>query len=201
MTREDREFAKSRIKYLLLADNCLDKHDRESLEMAILALSQEPTDAISREAVLKKIDYEVEHYCKYLEEVDDKRNAQTHVALVSDNIREEVEQLPPVTQKSETVTEFADRCRECGARYGKLLKQQEPKIGHWIDADEWCETVDGFEQWGYFRKCSKCGYVFKFLEIDNYCPNCGECKKDGRTLDEFIEDSKESEVRNDRRDF
>ena len=28
----------------------------------------------------------------------------------------------------ETVTEFADRCRECGAKYGKLLKQ-EPKAG------------------------------------------------------------------------
>lgn len=49
----------------------------------------------------------------------------------------------------------------------------EPRKGHWIDTDEWRETVDGFEQWGYFRKCSKCGYVFKFLEIDNYCPNCG----------------------------
>ena len=45
--------------------------------------------------------------------------------------------------------------------------------GEWIDTDEWHETVDGFEQWGYFRKCSKCGYVFKFLESDNYCPNCG----------------------------
>ena len=54
----------------------------------------------------------------------------------------------------------------------KALEQQE-KTGHWIDTDEWRETVDGFEQWGYFRKCSKCGYVFKFLEIDNYCPNCG----------------------------
>ena len=60
-----------------------------------------------------------------------------------------VEELPPVTPKQRT--------------------------GHWIDTDEWRETVDGFEQWGYFRKCSKCGYVFKFLEIDNYCPNCG-CK-------------------------
>ena len=27
-------------------------------------------------------------------------------------------------QKPESVTEFADRCRECGARYGKLLKQK-----------------------------------------------------------------------------
>ena len=25
----------------------------------------------------------------------------------------------------ETVTEFADRCRECGAKYGKLLKQEQ----------------------------------------------------------------------------
>ena len=51
--------------------------------------------------------------------------------------------------------------------------KQESKTGHWIDTDEWRETIDGFEQWGYFRKCSRCGYVFKFLEIDNYCPNCG----------------------------
>lgn len=34
-----------------------------------------------------------------------------------------IKELPSVTQKSETVTEFADRCRECGAKYGKLLKQ------------------------------------------------------------------------------
>lgn len=55
----------------------------------------------------------------------------------------------------------------------KKALEQEPKTGHWIETDEWRETVDGFEQWGYFRKCNKCGYVFKFLEIDNYCPNCG----------------------------
>ncbi len=70
------------------------------LKKSVTQKSTECGDAISRDAVLKKIDYEVEHYCKYLEEVDDKRNAQTHVALLSDNIREEVEQLPSVTQKS-----------------------------------------------------------------------------------------------------
>ena len=37
---------------------------------------------------------------------------------------EDIQKLPSVTQKSETVTEFADRCRECGAKYGKLLKQE-----------------------------------------------------------------------------
>ena len=34
-----------------------------------------------------------------------------------------IKEIPSVTQKSETVTEFADRCRECGARYGKLLRK------------------------------------------------------------------------------
>lgn len=37
---------------------------------------------------------------------------------------ERIKQLPSVRPKSETVTEFADRCRECGAKYGKLLKQE-----------------------------------------------------------------------------
>lgn len=41
------------------------------------------------------------------------------------------DELPSVTQKPETVTEFADRCRECGAKYGKMLK-----TGHWIPVFE-----------------------------------------------------------------
>ncbi|MBO6298746.1 MAG: DUF551 domain-containing protein [Lachnospiraceae bacterium] len=44
-----------------------------------------------------------------------------------------LDDLPPVTKKSETVTEFADRCRECGAKYGKLLMQ---KSGMWIPVSE-----------------------------------------------------------------
>ena len=55
----------------------------------------------------------------------------------------------------------------------KDLPTIQPKKGEWIQTDEWKETVDGFERWGYFEKCSKCGYVFKELEIDNFCPNCG----------------------------
>lgn len=39
--------------------------------------------------------------------------------------------LPPVTPQ-ETVTEFADRCRECGARYGRLLKKSEWEHDHEI---------------------------------------------------------------------
>jgi len=66
-----------------------------------------------------------------------------------------------IEQKPETVTEFADRCRECGAKYGKLLKQ-EPKTGHWI-ADVFVD------------ECSVCGEQTLFFEDQrkNFCPNCG----------------------------
>ena len=52
MTREERDYAKSRIEYLLKICR-FDERDKEALEMAINALSQEPCDdAISREKAL-----------------------------------------------------------------------------------------------------------------------------------------------------
>jgi len=69
--------------------------------------------------------------------------------------------------KSETVTEFADRCRECGAKYGKLLKQK-PKIGYWRPIYQGDEIID--------YRCSECefGYTFgKSTYGMNYCPKCG----------------------------
>jgi Zn-finger nucleic acid-binding protein len=64
------------------------------------------------------------------------------------------------------------------------------KSGKWILLDECANS-------GYY--CSNCqkklvkeGWSNTVKKI-NYCPNCGACMKDGRTLDEFIEDSKESE--------
>ena len=62
----------------------------------------------------------------------------------------------------ETVTEFADRCRECG----KMRK------GHWIMSED-----------GLYRPiCDKCGAhpwkgyiptVEEATEVFKYCPNCG----------------------------
>ena len=43
---------------------------------------------------------------------------------VSDSIAELSAEQGNDTIKHETVTEFADRCKECGSRYGKLLKQK-----------------------------------------------------------------------------
>lgn len=57
------------------------------------------------------------------------------------NMGEIIENLEAISklleQEPETVTEFADHCRECGAEYGKLLKQtrwipfyeSEPDVG------------------------------------------------------------------------
>lgn len=39
-----------------------------------------------------------------------------------ENLEQIISQLPPVNPQ-ETVVEFADKCRECGARYGRLLKR------------------------------------------------------------------------------
>lgn len=39
-------------------------------------------------------------------------------------VRELRKKVIELSNHHETVTEFADRCRECGAKYGKLLKQQ-----------------------------------------------------------------------------
>lgn len=67
--------------------------------------------------------------------------------------------IAKLLHKTESVTEFADRCRECGAKYGKLLKQ---KSGKWIEH---------FDESGKWYECDQChtdwGGSF------NYCPNCG----------------------------
>lgn len=71
----------------------------------------------------------------------------------------------------ETVTEFADRCRECGAKYGKLLKQ-EPKTGHCKDCKYFeydsVAKVDGIPLIVAHEICSKWGDGCKTKE-DGYC--------------------------------
>ena len=70
--------------------------------------------------------------------------------------------------KPETVTEFADRCRECGKQ----------KTGHWILTDVEYNRV-------YHCKCSECGkYPMDYIRgsenwwfiknrLPKCCPNCG----------------------------
>lgn len=65
-----------------------------------------------------------------------------------EEFKERLEQIPPVTPH-ETVTEFADRCQECG----KMRK------GYWIIKEN-----------GHV-KCSKCLIVHPYPSI--FCPSCG----------------------------
>lgn len=138
MTREEAKKELSKLIFELgFEDNVDDKVC--ALNMAIQALSQEPTvdemereyekskalfhkivecdDAISRKDVINAIDKWISEY------------KPQHYLIQS------IRELPSVTQKSESVTEFADRCRECGARYGKLLKQLREQT-RWIPVSE-----------------------------------------------------------------
>ena len=111
-----------------LLDNLIgmveDNHNSDydtALQMGIKALEQEPCDdCISRDMALEKMaDYVASGYA------DSAKDFEEYSRIIC--------QLPPVTPKSESVTEFADRCRECGARYGKMIKQ---KSGKWIPVSE-----------------------------------------------------------------
>jgi len=105
------------------------------------ALSQEPCDeAISRQAVFD------ESF-----EVDTKEYGRIEVVGV-----DAIAALPPVTPKSESVTEFADRCRECGREKVldkiraeiKALSNSNPSYWHsgdMVDRDDVLEIIDKYK--------------------------------------------------------
>lgn len=113
MTREYREYAKSRIEYLLKICK-LDERDKEALEAAIQALSQEPCeDTISRDAVMRLIENKPYDWSNLTER---------------HNMLMEIRKLPSVTQKSgkwisvyqgDEIINY--RCSECefGNTFGK----------------------------------------------------------------------------------
>ena len=131
----------------------------EDLGLIHIGLEQEPSgDLINRQDAIKAIDEKA----KRIKNEDTLNGLAGAVGILFD--------LPSITQKSETVTEFADRCRECGAKYGKLLKQK-PKEGHWI------KVSDGYGDNAYICECSECKdtvWVYKDANRKwNFCPNCG----------------------------
>lgn len=105
-----------RIKAVTLEEcNCAEEHRQLAewlKDYKRLLEEQQGNDAISRKKVIDTI------YCECSCE-----NLDIDFAKVL-LLQRAIKALPPVTPKSETVTEFADRCRECGAKYGKLLKQE-----------------------------------------------------------------------------
>ena len=154
----------------------------ELLYEAIQALSQEPCDdAISR--ILKRM-----WNCR------GKHTTSIDKVAMEQIIRDELS----VTQKPiecddaisrEAVCEIISDIRDYISVEGywailerlKKLPSVTQKSGKWIRYKDNC----------LYNQCSYCGA--SHCREDNFCPNCGACMKDGRTLDEFIEDSKESE--------
>ena len=119
-----------------------------ALDMAIKALNQDPCeDAVSRKAVKEAL-----------------RNR------IGESISDCINALPSVTPTHvETVTEFADRCIECGNRFGRLLKR---KKGKWVNKSHTSDCGIKFVA----SECTCCGKK-TFFDCDqlvyNYCPNCG----------------------------
>ena len=70
------------------------------------------------------------------------------------------EDISPTAIPYETVTEFADRCKECGSRYGKLLKTEQ--FAKWVATeifdDMWEYNKDAFAEIAC-RKLEKLGIV------------------------------------------
>lgn len=203
----------------LLESNYVDSfedEENESLRMAIQALEQEPCDdAISREAVVddfiewrEKLEYAVgEDYSGVhllnvsIQKIWDMPSVTPKPTECEDAVSRQAvigelkDMYEAAKRWSQDATEDDIKAR-ADAVMATLIEQKlrvealpsvtpQPKMGHWINKEY------RKEEYILTGTCSVCG---RGSIIDEYCPNCGACMKDGRTLDEFIEDSKESEV-------
>ena len=135
--------------------------DNEAIDMAIKALEQQPCeDCISRAEALRH---------SHIEYDDDGEGHR--VVYVED-----IEGLPSVTAKGVTITDFADKCRECGNIKSSITPQQKV-TGSWVEKQVVDNEEVEIEQWQSAR-CSKCDkyhttpYSYYFDDY-KYCPNCG----------------------------
>ena len=144
MTREERDFAKSRIEYLLkISSFVFDEHDKEALEAAIQALSQEPTekpmtvDEMEREYEKSKALFHKIVECDDAVSRDAAIKALSHGEGCRNICANAIIKLPSVTHKS-----------------GKWTLMYEPK--NMVVCSE----------------CGKCAYMYQD-KTSAFCPNCG----------------------------
>lgn len=112
---------------------------REFIDMAIKALEQPCEDTVSRQAVFEALN---------------SINGTSEL----DKAFEVIEKLPSVTLiHTETVTEFADRCRECGTRYSRYKDFCE-YVAKMVLKDDFEENAGANAEF-LCRKLSKLGIV------------------------------------------
>ena len=133
----------------------------------IIAKQQLCGDCISREETLNKLNELIAEYIPLMP-------VGWTLPL---NIAKTIKYLPPVIPKGVTVTDFSDRCCECGAEYEKVLEASKPKPGRWIP----CDILQEF-------KCPECRRCFGIKT--NFCPNCGADMRVTRESEEGISDAK-----------
>lgn len=112
---------------------------------AIRTLEQETCeDAVSREAILK--------------EIPRLWNSSGDKDYCMETLRDFVVELLPVTPKGVTVTDFADKCRECGKQ----------KNGKWIPVSERLpeESLNSVIGWDTYReRCVFVQYIDGYFQI------------------------------------
>lgn len=88
----------------------------------------------------------------------------------------------PSVRPQETVTEFADRCRECGAEYGRLLKR-ESKAEQWQELKETITELRDND--GTSTQQEVCKFLVNYMEVlekQKQEPKTGHWIKNGDTL-------------------
>lgn len=133
-------------------DYCDDVSIGESIKVAIEALEQKPCeDAISRQELLNGLT----NIAKAKARSDAQKALMGRVMFFT-------EKLPPVNPQ-ETVTEFADRCRECGKmKRCKDCKYFEYNSVAKVDGIPLIVAHEICSKWGEGCKTSENGYCFLF---------------------------------------
>lgn len=135
----------------MFRNGCLESIEALMAEGEIYDIDyQQPCeDCISRQALLDKLEKPM-NWTDSEAELQEQRDYEGFVELLKS--------MPSVIPKGVTITDFADRCRECG----------KTKTGHWIKTGDYYTGAYGCLD--YFE-CSCCHE--ESLEEGDFCPNCG----------------------------
>lgn len=150
----------------------LDVDEKKACKMAIQALSQEPTE---KPMTVDEMEREYEKSKALFQKIVECDDAVSREAVIK------------CLERGDTLSSIDHRLVDKIKRLPSVTVRQ---TGEWINLEKTKYKGQLLPFWGRYE-CSACkGHG---QDDFNFCPTCGACMKDGRTLDEFIEDNKESE--------
>ncbi|MFL6011658.1 MAG: class I tRNA ligase family protein, partial [Gaiellaceae bacterium] len=74
------------------------------------------------------------------------------------------------------LAQFAERCKERVAHYGRVMIDQSRRLGMWMDwgNDYYTFSDTNIEYiWGFLRECHARGWLYKGHRSTQWCPRCG----------------------------